>query len=88
MYGRGENEMVVDSKWLGEEALGSLLVVGFTLHNLTEGIGIAFRTGQNKTFVSYFSQLKRFSRDTCGIGSYFLALYKVVRYPIGFIFFY
>ncbi len=26
---------------MGEAALGSFLVVGFTLHNLTEGIGIA-----------------------------------------------
>ena len=40
MYGRRENEMVVDGKWFGEAALGSLLVVGVTLHNLTEGIGI------------------------------------------------
>ena len=34
---------------LGEAALGSFLVVGFILHNITEGIGIAAPLVPNKT---------------------------------------
>jgi zinc transporter ZupT len=41
----------------GEAALGSFLVVGFTLHNLTEGIGIAAPLLNQKTGFGTFVNL-------------------------------
>ena len=41
IHNLGEGLAIGTAFAVGEAALGSLLVVGFTLHNLTEGIGIA-----------------------------------------------
>lgn len=41
IHNLGEGLAIGTAFAIGEAALGSLLVVGFTLHNLTEGIGIA-----------------------------------------------
>ncbi|MDZ4877925.1 MAG: Zinc transporter ZupT [Chroococcidiopsis cubana SAG 39.79] len=41
LHNLGEGLAIGAAFAIGEAALGSLLVVGFTLHNITEGIGIA-----------------------------------------------
>ncbi len=41
LHNLGEGLAIGAAFALGEAALGSFLVIGFTLHNITEGIGIA-----------------------------------------------
>jgi zinc transporter ZupT len=41
LHNMGEGMAIGAAFALGEAALGSFLVIGFTLHNITEGIGIA-----------------------------------------------
>ena len=49
LHNFGEGLAVGAAFALGEAALGSFLVVGFILHNITEGIGIAAPLVPNKT---------------------------------------
>ncbi|MCK9912008.1 ZIP family metal transporter, partial [Microbacteriaceae bacterium K1510] len=41
LHNLGEGLAIGSAFALGEGALGTFLVVGFTLHNITEGVGIA-----------------------------------------------
>jgi zinc transporter ZupT len=41
LHNLGEGLAIGAAFALGEVALGSFLVIGFTLHNITEGVGIA-----------------------------------------------
>ena len=41
LHNFGEGLAIGSSFALGEAALGTFLIIGFTLHNITEGIGIA-----------------------------------------------
>jgi zinc transporter ZupT len=54
IHNLGEGLAIGTAFAVGEAALGSLLVVGFTLHNLTEGIGIAAPLVKSKpTFITF-----------------------------------
>ena len=54
IHNLGEGLAIGTAFAVGEASLGSLLVVGFTLHNLTEGIGIAAPLVKSKpTFITF-----------------------------------
>ena len=50
----GEGLVVGAAFALGEAALGSFLVIGFILHNITEGVGIAAPVAQDKLPAKWF----------------------------------
>ncbi|HIK14361.1 MAG TPA: metal transporter [Leptolyngbyaceae cyanobacterium M33_DOE_097] len=56
LHNLGEGLAIGSAFAVGEAALGSLLVIGFTLHNVTEGIGIAAPlVGFNPKFSTFFA---------------------------------
>jgi zinc transporter, ZIP family len=46
VHNLGEGLAIGSSLALGELALGTFLIVGFMVHNVTERLGIAARTGR------------------------------------------
>lgn len=55
LHNLGEGLAIGSAFAVGEAALGSLLVIGFTLHNVTEGIGIAAPlVGFKPKFLTFF----------------------------------
>jgi len=56
---------------LGEAALGTFLVIGFTLHNITEGIGIAAPLLKSKPKISHFVLLGTIAGAPAILGTWF-----------------
>ncbi|MHB0923898.1 MAG: ZIP family metal transporter [Bellilinea sp.] len=69
LHNLGEGLSVGAAFSLGEAALGTFLVVGFILHNVTEGIGIAAPLLPANT-----SEADNTERSTPGLGSFLLLL--------------
>lgn len=67
----GEGLAIGSSFALGEVALGTFLVIGFTLHNITEGIGIAAPLLKTKPKISQFGILGTIAGAPAIVGTWF-----------------
>ncbi len=66
----GEGLLVGAAFALGEAALGSFLVIGFILHNITEGVGIAAPVTRDRPRLSWFLGLLLVAGGPAVIGAW------------------
>ena len=70
MHNLGEGLAIGSAFAIGEAALGVFLIVGFTLHNVTEGIGVAAPLVENRPAYRHFVALALLAGGPAVIGTW------------------